>query len=30
MDYLEKHYNMKEVGYVEFYLGGDLPDLSST
>ena len=30
MDYLKKYYNMKGVGYVEYYLGGDLPDLSST
>ena len=30
MKYLEKYYNMKEVGYVEYYLGGDLLDLPST
>ena len=30
MDYLEKYYNMKGVGYVEYYLGGDLLDLPST
>ena len=30
MEYLEKYYNMKGVGYVEFYLGGDLLDLPST
>ena len=30
MGYLEKYYNMKGVGYVEFCLGGDLLNLPST
>ena len=30
MDYLKKYYNMKGVGHVKFYLGGDLLDLPST
>ena len=30
MDYLEKYYNMKGVGYVEYYLGGDLLGLPFT
>ena len=30
MEYLEKYYNMKGVGYVEFFLGGDLLDRPST
>ena len=30
MDYLKQHYVMKGVGYVEFYLGGDLLELPKT